>query len=58
MALDELDRTLSGRVSRLGAEADPVSQTVKIVGTFDDLPAATIAGMSGDVWFRRPDAAR
>lgn len=57
LALDELDRTVTGRVSRVGVEADPVSQTVKIMGTFEDLPSTTIAGMSGDVWFERPRAA-
>lgn len=47
--VDELKRALPARVTRIGAAVDPVSQTIKLVGTFTDAAdlAGVLAGMSG-----------
>lgn len=45
--IDETGRRHAGRVSRLGASVDPVSQTVAVFGTIDDIGPTLVAGMSG-----------
>lgn len=45
--IDETGKRQTGRVSRLGASVDPVSQTVTVFGTIDGIDPAVIAGMSG-----------
>lgn len=47
--VDELKRILPAKVTRIGAAVDPVSQTVKLVGTFTDAAdlSGVLAGMSG-----------
>lgn len=49
--VDETGLTHGARVDRIGAEVDPVSQTIKIIGTFPELPSAVLAGMSGTAVF-------
>jgi membrane fusion protein, multidrug efflux system len=50
-SVDELDATFSGKLTRIGAAVDPVSQTVKIIGVFDVKPAKVLPGMSGSAVF-------
>lgn len=52
--IDETARNYQGRVSRLGASVDPVSQTVKIKGKFLSDSKNIFAGMSGSAQFNRP----
>lgn len=40
-------------VSRIGAVVDPISQTIKIVGSFKGQPANVLSGMSGTASFSR-----
>ena len=49
--VDETGDVVIGKIERLGAEVDPVSQTVKIVGGFSELPQSILAGMSGTATF-------
>lgn len=51
MMLDETGQTVSAAIARVVPEVDPVSQTVRVIGTLSDPPAGVIAGMSGDVTF-------
>ncbi len=51
--IDETGSLGSGIVDRIGAEVDPVSQTVSLVAVFKDRPEAVLAGMSGTVHFVR-----
>lgn len=52
--IDETRKTYPARVLRLGAEVDPVSQTVKIVGEPLDTSAELVPGMSGVARFTQP----
>ena len=49
--VDELGETFDGKVVRIGAAVDPVSQTIKIVGVFSSKPGKVLAGMSGSAVF-------
>lgn len=49
--IDETNTEYTARVSRIGAAVDPVSQTVQVIGTFDDEAASVRAGMSGSAIF-------
>lgn len=49
--VDETGRRYEGKISRLGAEVDPVSQTVKAYGRLDGSLDRVLAGMSGVVSF-------
>ena len=51
IAIDETGETGTGRVERIAAEVDPVSQTVKLVAAFTEKPRSVLAGMSGTVHF-------
>lgn len=53
--VDETGRTHEGRVVRLGASVDPVSQTARVVGSFVGERTALLPGMSGSAEFDRPD---
>jgi len=55
--VDETGRRHAGRVSRLGASVDPVSQTVAVFGTIDDIDPTIVAGMSGTARLVPPDGA-
>jgi membrane fusion protein (multidrug efflux system) len=45
--VDELGRRSPARVQRLGAQIDPVSQSIAVVGVIDGQSAALLPGMSG-----------
>jgi RND family efflux transporter MFP subunit len=49
--VDETQRAYPASIKEIGANVDPASQTIKIVGTFDRLPADILAGMSGSAQF-------
>ena len=56
--IDETGRSYPARVLRIGAKVDPVSQSIKVVGTVDGRFAELLAGMSGRASFvpaRRQD---
>ncbi|MEM1039276.1 MAG: HlyD family efflux transporter periplasmic adaptor subunit [Pseudomonadota bacterium] len=50
--VDETGRRYEGSITRLGAEVDPVSQTVKAFGRLEGSLDRVLAGMSGVVTFR------
>lgn len=53
--VDELGKTSPARVQRLGAQIDPVSQSIAVVGVIDGTPAAgLLPGMSGWALFAQP----
>lgn len=47
--VDETGKTYGAKVTRIGAKADAVSHSVRIVGEIDDKTAGLVAGMSGSV---------
>lgn len=49
--VDETQRGYSATVKEIGANVDPASQTVKIVGAFERVPGDILAGMSGTAQF-------
>lgn len=49
--VDELGRSVEAMVGRIGAAVDPVSQTVKVIATFDNSAEAVLPGMSGIATF-------
>jgi len=49
--IDETHREYPAKVKEIGANVDPASQTVKVVGSFGALPADVLAGMSGTAQF-------
>lgn len=53
VTVDETGKSYPASIVRLGAQIDPVSQTVNVYGHFDDAsaPAELIAGMSGTAHF-------
>lgn len=55
LALDETSHSHEGRVTRLGAQVDPVSQTVTVFGSLRDGDHDVIPGMSGTAHFTRPE---
>lgn len=54
-AVDETATTHTARVARVGAAVDAVSQTVKVIGVFDDRPDRVLSGMSGQAIFTIPE---
>lgn len=54
LALDETGRSHPGRITRLGAQIDPISQTLTVYGVLTDEPAGLISGMSGAARFVQP----
>lgn len=50
--IDETGQTHTGKIDRLGAEVDPVSQTIKLIGKFTNSPDRILAGMSGTAYFQ------
>lgn len=53
--VDETGTVGLGQVERIAAEVDPVSQTIKVIAGFEDVPEGALAGMSGAARFW-PDA--
>ena len=51
--VDELDQTFSGRVDRLGARIDPVSQSISLAGRVDGAHSRLLPGMSGIASFEK-----
>jgi membrane fusion protein, multidrug efflux system len=49
--IDETARSYEGKVARLGASVDPVSQTVRVVGVFTGNRDNVLPGMSGSAEF-------
>lgn len=49
--VEETGQTVQGRVARIGAAIDPVSQTLKVVGTLDAKSGSVLPGMSGRAQF-------
>ncbi|MFN3077813.1 MAG: efflux RND transporter periplasmic adaptor subunit [Alphaproteobacteria bacterium] len=58
MHIDETDMSYPAQVVRVGAEADPVSQSVKIVAELIGEHPDLLPGMSGAATFAPPEAAR
>lgn len=52
--VDETGKVLEGKVAKIGAIVDPVSQTVKLIGKFDDDFEDVLSGMSGTAKFQKP----
>ena len=51
--VDELNRSFTGRVDRLGARIDPVSQSISLAGRIDGVHAQLLPGMSGIASFEK-----
>jgi len=49
--IDEIQKEFNATVSGIGANVDPVSQTIQLKGTISDVSPALLAGMSGRVIF-------
>lgn len=49
--IDELKEAYKAEVFQVGARIDPVSQTIRVFGTFKELPPQMLAGMSGSARF-------
>ncbi len=54
--IDELGMSAVARVVRTGAVVEPISQTTKLYGRFDVLPAGLRPGMSGTAVFNQSQA--
>jgi membrane fusion protein, multidrug efflux system len=52
-SVDETGTVHQARVKRIGAAVDPISQTIKIVATFDQSTLAILSGMSGTAEFSK-----
>lgn len=49
--IDETESTVTATIARIGAAADPVSQSVTVIGKFKDGDARIVPGMSGAAVF-------
>lgn len=49
--IDETKGEYQAKVKEIGANIDPASQTVKVIGGFEKLPPEILAGMSGSAQF-------
>ncbi len=56
LVIDETGLEYHGRIIRLGARVDAVSQSVRVTGELQSAGEQLIAGMSGTVSFRRQEA--
>ena len=54
--VDETGVELNGKVSRIGAAVDPVSQTIEVTGKLTGSAHGALSGMSGVAQFDRKDA--
>ena len=52
VAVDELGTSVPARIERLGAQIDPVSQSILAVGVIDGTGATLLPGMSGWASFK------
>jgi membrane fusion protein (multidrug efflux system) len=55
--LDEIGQVVKARVDRNVGTIDPVSQTIRVIGTLIAPPLTLLPGMSGEVQFATPVAA-
>lgn len=53
--IDETKKSYKAHVARTGAAVDAVSQMLKVIATFDDVPGDVLPGMSGSARFALPD---
>ncbi len=53
--IDETGKTLSAKVVKTGAVVDPVSQTIKLTGKFEEAPDGVLSGMSGTAQFKQEE---
>ena len=51
--VDETGKTLNAKVTKIGAVVDPVSQTIKLTGKFDEETDGVLSGMSGTAQFKQ-----
>jgi len=49
--LDETGQDHAARIETIGARIDPASQSIKVIGRFEQTPAGLISGMSGTAYF-------
>lgn len=49
--VDETGLSYAAAIDQIGANVDPVSQTVRVIGVFSNHPARVLAGMSGTAHF-------
>lgn len=49
--IDETKGEYQAKVKEIGANIDPASQTIKVIGAFEKLPPEVLAGMSGSAQF-------
>lgn len=49
--IDETQKDYGAEVVEIGARVDPVSQTIRVFGRFNQQPAGVLAGMSGSAKF-------
>ena len=54
--VDETGAELTGKISRIGASVDPVSQTIEVTGKMTGATHGALSGMSGVAQFDRKDA--
>ena len=52
--IDETNKTFPARVTRLGGRVDPVSQSIKVIGTITSSTEGLVPGMSGRAVFAEP----
>jgi RND family efflux transporter MFP subunit len=52
--IDEINRTFPARVTRLSGRVDPVSQSIKVIGTITASTEGLVPGMSGRAVFAEP----
>jgi membrane fusion protein, multidrug efflux system len=51
--IDETGMTLNAKVTKTGAVVDPVSQTIKLTGKFEEELDGVLSGMSGTAQFKK-----
>jgi membrane fusion protein, multidrug efflux system len=54
VAIDETAKTYPAKIRRIGAQVDPVSQSIKLVATIDGTFPELISGMSGRIILKQP----
>lgn len=55
LKIDETNQEYGGRIDRIGASVDAVSQMVKVIAVFDTPPRDVLPGMSGTALFSQPN---
>ena len=55
LKIDETSKDYGGRIDRIGAAVDAVSQMVKVIAVFDAPPSDVLPGMSGTAVFSQPN---